>query len=115
MVKQPKLRTPITYYGGKQKLVSTIVPLIPNHNLYCEPFLGGAAVFFAKQPSAVEVINDTNKELINFYQVCRNRLHDLQALVRVTLHIRDQHDDAWVIYNKPHLHDEVRRLVHKII
>lgn len=106
---RPSLRTPITYYGGKQKLISTILPLIPQHSLYCEPFIGGAAVYFAKEPSKVEVINDTNKEVINFYQVCRNRFHDLQALVRVTLHSRDLHDDAFVIYSKPHLHDEVRR------
>ncbi|MEG1523377.1 MAG: DNA adenine methylase, partial [Bacteroidales bacterium] len=34
-------RTPITYYGGKQKLVPTILELIPTHTLYCEPFSGG--------------------------------------------------------------------------
>ncbi len=55
------------------------------------------------------MINDTNKELINFYSVCRNRFHELQSLVRTTLHSREQHDDAYVIYSKPHLHDEVRR------
>lgn len=104
-----KLRTPLTYYGGKQKLCSVITSLIPKHILYSEPFLGGAAVFFSKDPSEVEVINDTNAELVNFYRVCKNRFHDLQALVRVTLHSRKDHDDAWVIYNKPHLFDEVRR------
>jgi len=104
-----RLRTPITYYGGKQKLVNKILENIPFHNLYCEPFLGGAAVFFSKKPSSVEVINDTNRELMNFYKVCRNRFHELSALVRVTLHSRDDHDSAWVIYNKPHLFDEVRR------
>jgi DNA adenine methylase len=109
MVKASSLRTPITYYGGKQKLISTIIPLIPQHTLYCEPFIGGAAVFFGKEPSKVEVINDTNKEIVNFYQVCKNRLVDLQLLVRATLHSRDLHDDAFVVYNKPHLHDEVRR------
>lgn len=103
------LKTPISYYGGKQKLASLIIKNIPEHILYCEPFLGGAAVYFLKSPSQVEVINDTNKELINFYQVCKNRFHDLSALVRITLHSRLQHDDAWSIYNKPHLHDEVRR------
>jgi len=108
-MKQIRLRTPISYYGGKQKLVTRILPLIPAHKTYCEPFVGGAAIFFAKPPSLVEVINDTNKELINFYSVCRNRFHELRNLVRTTLHSRCQHDDAWTIYNKPHLHDEVRR------
>lgn len=108
-MKQFNLRTPISYYGGKQKLVATILQFIPEHNLYCEPFLGGAAVFFGKQPSNVEVVNDTNKELINFYRVCKNRFHDLSALTRTTLHSREDHDSAWIIYNKPHLFDEVRR------
>jgi len=102
-------KTPITYYGGKQKLLSTILSKIPDHNLYCEPFLGGAAVFFGKQPSEVEVINDTNKELINFYRVCKERFLDLQSLVRVTLHSRKAHQDANVIYANPHLFTDVQR------
>lgn len=109
MKKQINIRTPISYYGGKQKLATTVLNFIPAHKLYCEPFLGGAAIFFAKQPSEIEVINDTNAELMNFYRVCKNRFHDLSALVRVTLHSRRDHDDAWIIYNKPHLFDEVRR------
>ncbi len=108
-MKHINLRTPISYYGGKQKLAKTVISFIPHHRLYCEPFLGGAAIFFAKEPSAVEVVNDTNKELINFYRVCKNRFHDLVSLVRVTLHSREDHDNAWIIYNKPQLFDEVRR------
>ena len=107
--KQIRLRTPITYYGGKQNLVRTIIPLIPEHKLYCEPFCGGAAIFFGKEKSEAEVLNDTNRELINFYSVCKNRFHDLSSLVRVTLHSREDHDNAWIIYNKPQLFDEVRR------
>ena len=109
MAKQINIRTPISYYGGKQKLASTILSFIPKHQLYCEPFLGGAAIFFAKEASEIEVVNDTNAELINFYKVCRNRFHDLQSLVKVTLHSRRLHEDASIIYAAPHLHDEVRR------
>ena len=69
-----RLRTPISYYGGKQKLAAKIVSLIPRHTLYCEPFIGGAAVFFAKKASQVEVINDTNRELINFYRIAKKTL-----------------------------------------
>ena len=39
------MKTPLTYYGGKQQLASIIVSLIPEHGIYCEPFIGGAAVF----------------------------------------------------------------------
>ena len=69
MTKKINLKTPITYYGGKQMMCGKIVPLIPKHRLYCEPFAGGAAIYFAKEPSELEVLNDTNRELINFYKV----------------------------------------------
>jgi DNA adenine methylase len=103
------LKTPISYYGGKQKLLTTILSKIPDHTLYCEPFVGGAAVFFGKEPSEVEVINDTNKELMNFYRVCKEKFLDLQAQVRITLHSRKQHQDANVIYANPHLFTDVQR------
>lgn len=104
-----QLKTPITYYGGKQKLCSKILSLIPPHTLYGETFVGGGAVFFGKEASEIEVLNDTNKELINFYQVTQNRFVDLERMVRVTLHSRRLHADASVVYNNPHLFDEVKR------
>ena len=45
------MKTPLTYYGGKQKLAALIRQLIPDHVLYCEPFCGGAAVFWSKEAS----------------------------------------------------------------
>ncbi len=65
-----KLKTPITYYGGKQSMLKHIRPLIPKHTLYTEAFAGGCAVLFDKEPAEVEVINDLNIELINFYVTC---------------------------------------------
>jgi DNA adenine methylase len=41
------MKTPLTYYGGKQQLSATILKLIPEHKRYVEPFTGGSAVFFA--------------------------------------------------------------------
>lgn len=103
------MKTPISYYGGKQKLLPEILPLIPVHTLYCEPFCGGAAVFFSKDVSGVEVINDTNSELINFYRVAKYRFVELDQMIRVTLHSRRLHKDASVVYNNPHLFDEIKR------
>lgn len=103
------MKTPITYYGGKQKLSALIVGLIPSHNLYCEPFLGGGAIFFAKPPSLVEVINDTNKEVINFYRVVQNDFVSLEKEIRITLHSRDLHRKASVIYNNPDMFSEIKR------
>ncbi len=103
------MKTPITYYGGKQKLAAKIVSLIPDHNLYCEPFIGGAAVFFAKPPSKVEVINDTNSELINFYEVVKNDFPSLYQKVRISLHSRSMFDDARHIVERPHMFTRIDR------
>lgn len=74
--RQAPKKPPISYYGGKQRMASKIVPLIPRHTVYVEPFAGGAAVFFAKPwPNTEnsdhyrEVLNDKDERLINFYRV----------------------------------------------
>ena len=103
------LRPPLTYYGGKQQLCTTILELIPEHDLYCEPFCGGAAVFFGKEPSKIEVINDTNKEIINFYKVVKEDFPTLEKMVRISLHSRLQHNDAWVVFQNPHMFSEAKR------
>lgn len=103
------LKTPVTYYGGKQLMAKHILPLIPKHNLYCEPFCGGAAVFFKKAPSEVEVLNDTNRELINFYRVIQTDFTSLEKEVLITLHSRDLFRKASVIYNNPDMFSELKR------
>jgi DNA adenine methylase len=103
------MKTPLTYYGGKQQLVSTILPLIPKHTTYCEPFLGGGAIFFSKPPSTHEVINDTNRELINFYEVVQRDYVALEKEIQISLHSRDLHRKAHVIYNNPDMFDKIKR------
>lgn len=103
------MKTPISYYGGKQNLISTIIPLIPPHDTYVEPFVGGGAVFWAKTKSSVEVINDYNRELINFYEVVQNEFVELEKMIRISLHSRSLHNDATVIYNNPHMFSRIKR------
>jgi DNA adenine methylase len=103
------MKTPLSYYGGKQQLAKRILGLIPEHRIYCEPFLGGGAIFFAKSPSKVEVINDTNGELINFYEVLQRDFSALEKEVVISLHSRKQHHQAEVIYNNPEMFDRIKR------
>ncbi|SKA32938.1 DNA adenine methylase [Chitinophaga eiseniae] len=103
------MKTPLCYYGGKQKLLSYILPLIPEHDTYTEVFIGGGAVFWAKPPAKVEVINDTNRELINFYEVVQNEYVELEKMIRISLHSRSLYNDATVIYNNPHMFSRIKR------
>lgn len=102
--------TPISYYGGKQRMLQYILPVLPGDiNLYCEPFVGGGAVFWAKEQSPLEVINDTNRELINFYEVVQNDFVELEKMIRITLHSRSLFNDAKVIYENPHMFNRIKR------
>jgi DNA adenine methylase len=78
-----------------------ILPLIPEHRVYTEAFAGGAAVLFAKEPSKVEVINDLNGELINFYRVCKLDLAGLKREIETSIHARELHEHSAHIYKHP--------------
>lgn len=103
------MKTPISYYGGKQNLVKVILPLIPEHTIYCEPFCGGAAIFFAKDESEIEVLNDTNCELINFYNQVKTDFTSLEKEIAISLHSRRMHADAAVVYANPHMFSPIKR------
>lgn len=92
------MKSPISYYGGKQKMAHHIVPLIPKHTVYVEPFAGGAAVFFAKPWPDVsnnhhyrEVINDHDGHLINFYRQLRDNGPELIRRLELTLYSEAEH------------------------
>lgn len=67
------------WMGGKRRLAKEILLLFPPHTCYVEPFCGGAALFFMKEPSKVEVINDINGDITNLFRVVK---HHLEALVQ---------------------------------
>ena len=59
----------IKWTGGKRRLLKEIKKYIPEeYNDYYEPFFGGGALFFDLELKNKKiVINDINKDLINFY------------------------------------------------
>lgn len=69
----------IPWMGGKRRLAKHILPHVNGYPQYVEPFAGGAAIFFMKEPSRVEVINDLNGDLVNLYRVVK---HHLEEFVR---------------------------------
>jgi len=62
------LKPLIKWPGGKTRLLREILPLVPPHDHYCEPFVGGGALFLAVEP-AVSSLNDISSELISFYRM----------------------------------------------
>jgi len=54
--------------GGKRWLVGEVLARIPPHRVYVEPLFGAGHVFWAKEPSPVEVISDVDGRLMAFYR-----------------------------------------------
>lgn len=106
-----KYKTPLVYYGGKQRISEWICKMIPKHRIYCEPFFGGGAVFFTKTPSFLEVINDKNECLVNFYLQCQNNFEKLAAEIKTTLHSESMYLRARQIYNGNIKVDDIEKAV----
>ncbi|HLA64233.1 MAG TPA: DNA adenine methylase [Rhodothermales bacterium] len=69
--------SPIKWAGGKQRFRERIISLLPPHSCYVEPFAGAAWVLFGKPLSDVEIINDIDGELVNFFRIAKNQPEDL--------------------------------------
>jgi DNA adenine methylase len=82
-------RSLVPWIGGKRRLASQILPLFPEHQCYVEPFAGAAGLFFHKEPSAVEVLNDINSDLVNLYRVVKHHLDEFVRQFRWALVSRE--------------------------
>lgn len=95
------MKTPISYYGGKQNLVEAILPMMPKHIQYVEPFCGGATLFWRKRKSEHEAINDYDLRVSNFWDVCKTDFEKLQHLVHHTMHSEAEHQRAKEVLTNP--------------
>jgi DNA adenine methylase len=87
-VSQTGCRTPLTYYGGKQRLAGQIVALMPPHRVYLEPFARGAAVLFRKPRATGETLNDLASRVMRFWRALRDRPDELAAAIATTPYSR---------------------------
>lgn len=62
----------VKWAGGKRQIIDKLKKYVPEEfGTYYEPFVGGGALLFELSPS-VAVINDSNEELMNVYNVLCN-------------------------------------------
>jgi DNA adenine methylase len=83
---------PLPYIGGKRAIAKKIIEVFPKHTTYVEAFAGGAQVFFRKEPSKVEVLNDLDGEMVNFFRVCQQHYEELIRYLHFALVSRKWHE-----------------------
>lgn len=87
------MKSPLVYVGGKSILAKQIIDLIPKHTVYVEVFAGAGWVFFKKEPSKSEVLNDLDSDLVSFYRVLQSHLEEFLKQFKWLLQSREWFED----------------------
>lgn len=81
-----------SWYGGKTAHLKWLLPIIDSvkHTAYVESFAGSAAILLNKIPSRVEVYNDLNGDVVNFFRVLRTQGPELISALELTPYSREE-------------------------
>jgi len=93
MATSPALR----YHGSKYRLAPRLLPFLPPHHCYVEPYGGAAGMLLQKPRSAMEIYNDLDEEIVNLFRVLRCREDAEQLIEQLTLtpYARAEFQAAW--------------------
>ena len=87
--------TILQYPGKKNSIAQWIISHFPHDYqsmTYLEPFFGSGSVFFRKERSAVETINDLDNEISNLFLQIRDNPDELILLLKNTPWSRNEYD-----------------------
>ncbi|TGL58595.1 DNA adenine methylase [Leptospira jelokensis] len=90
MISAPALK----YNGGKFRLREWVISQFPDHVVYVELCAGSASVLLSKEQSKVEVLNDLDGNVTNFFEVLRDRPKDLIRKIEFTPYSEDVLNEA---------------------
>lgn len=83
------------YPGSKWSVAKWIINHMPVHETYLEPFFGSGSVFFTKQRSQLETVNDIDGDIVNLFQVIREQPEELAYVIRWTPHSREEYNKSY--------------------
>lgn len=98
------MRAIFRYPGSKWSLAGWIISHFPagyEKMVYLEPFCGSGAVFFNKEPGAVEAINDMDGDVVNLFRVLRESPEELRRALELTPYSREEYDLSFMPADEP--------------
>lgn len=84
--------SPFRYPGNQIYALEFLLSLIPDHDVYLEPFCGGASTFFAKPKAKTSWLNDIDQELVVTYRILRDNPEKLIALLNEQKISKERHN-----------------------
>lgn len=92
------MNTVLKYPGSKWNIAKWIISYFPDDYekyTYLEPFFGSGAVFFNKNRSVIETINDIDSSVVNLFRVIRDNPEELTRLVEMTPWSREEYKSSY--------------------
>lgn len=80
--------------GGKWAIAGWIAERLPRTPIYLELFFGSGAVLACRDPVVSEVANDLDDQVVNFFEVLRERPEELAAALELTPWSRTEWEEA---------------------
>ena len=90
------MKAVLKYPGAKNRLAPWICNYVPLHRNYVEPFFGSGAVFFNKEPAYLEIINDIDGDIVNYFRIIRERGDELIKKIRLTPYSREEYNAQYL-------------------
>lgn len=85
---------PFRWYGGKYSHLKWLLPQLPETHRYIEPFGGSGSVLINRESSPVEVYNDQDSDVTNFFKVLRDNRNKLLEKIALTPFSREEFEHA---------------------
>ena len=89
---------PMPYHGGKGRgkaeWICRLLPGVSERQLYIEPYGGMAGVMMVRQPATIEIYNDLNGRLVNWWRIVRDEPTEFARLVEWTPWSEELYEEA---------------------
>ena len=101
--------TPFAWIGSKVNMLDVIIPNIPEHKHYVEPFCGTAIVYLHKAPARLNTLNDIDGNIVNFFRVLqdKDKTKDLLRRLRYTPWAKAEYKKACLLLSSNREIDEI--------
>lgn len=98
------MNTVLKYPGSKWSTAEWIISKFPlgyEKLTYLEPYMGSLAVFFNKNRSIIETVNDIDSNVVNLFRVIREQSEELAELIKLTPWAREEYKNSYEQIDEP--------------
>ena len=94
----------LKYIGGKATRAPWIAGLLPwaKHSCYVEPFGGMMSVLLYREPVKMEIFNDANGDIVNWWRCVQSRRDEFVQMIEATPMARSEFEKArHILFDEP--------------